>query len=111
MDDPILRGWLLVLFGACGLYACFLARIREWYEPTWTVLTVIGGCGLILAAQYGIEWMGVALTGHIALATNLAGGIPITLWQAAQGTRRWLRNGGLERLSAALARFARGGRA
>lgn len=91
----VIAGWLLVLFGASGLYAYILPHWRPKYQPNWTWVTVVIGNSLLIAATAGMEWMSAVPSGTTAIfiAVNVAGGAPIVLWQGAQWQERRGRNG------------------
>ena len=78
---------LAALTLASTLYAVALQRLEGRYQPDWVWLTVVAGNGLILGAQLVLYLLG-QLTWLTALATNVAAGGPIIIWQVWQARRR-----------------------
>lgn len=83
-------GVYAVLLLACTLYAMMLQRIHDWYTPDYIWVTVVGGNLLIGLALLALCWGGVlpyAAFWHL-VGLNIAGGIPIIVWQLWQHTDR-----------------------
>jgi hypothetical protein len=75
-----------------SLYAAVLniKRIREWYTPDRTYVTVVIGDGLILAALACLVPAGVFTFWQwwIAFVYTLSAGIPIIIWQRLRKIQR-----------------------
>lgn len=83
------------LIATAAIYAAILnrKRVREWYTPNWTWLTVVIGDGLILGAMRVLVLVG-ELSERAWLITfgyTCAAGAPIIIWQGIRAYVRWKR--------------------
>lgn len=79
---------LAILFLVCTIYSIVLEQIHDKYVPRYLWLTVVIGNGFVFGALWLMEVYGVQLSAIAVLEANIAGGIPIIIWQLNQNYRR-----------------------
>lgn len=88
----MVAGIAVALVVTSSIYAAILniRKIREWYTPDRTYVTVVIGVGLILGAQACLIPVGVLSLWQwwIAFVYTLAAGIPIIIWQKLRKIQR-----------------------
>lgn len=85
----------LVLLATTTLYAFLLAKIKHILEPDLTILEVIVGVALCLAAPFVAARLADVPTWQAYEALTwrafVVGGIPIAIWQFSRLARTWRR--------------------